>query len=329
MLANGLTFREVQTIMSDNKSAVLFIIFNRPDCAKRVFEAIRQYQPSKLYIAADGPRPTVTDDKEKCAATRAITEAVDWPCEIKKLFRDTNLGMKEAVSGAITWFFEQEEEGIILEDDCLPGQSFFHFCHALLAKYRYDDRVMHIGGANLQFGQKRGNASYYFSSMSSIWGWATWRRVWSTHYDINMSLFEEFEKQQLMPFVFPDAEVAAFATNLARLTYEKKINTWDYQLGFSIIINNGLCVVPNKNLVSNIGFAAGGTMATNANDIHANIPIEEITELTHPFFYIPNRQADLYQLSLSMPKKPVAPNKTPFVKKLFNKTKSIVSGSGE
>jgi hypothetical protein len=308
--------------MTEDKSAILFIIFNRVDCAKKVFEAIRKYQPAKLYVAADGPRPGVPDDNRKCEETRALTDAVDWNCEVVKLFRDTNLGVKEAVSGAISWFFDQEEEGIILEDDCLPGESFFYFCDALLARYRYDDRVMHIGGSNLQFGQKRGNASYYFSNMSSIWGWASWRRVWSKYYDKDMTLFEEFEKQQLMKFVFPDSDVATFATYLARNVYEKKINTWDYQLGFSIIINNGLCITPNKNLVANIGFTASGTLTKNPNDIHANIPIEEIHELSHPFFFIPDRQADLYQLSLSMPKKPSPPVKTPFVKKILNKLKA-------
>jgi hypothetical protein len=287
--------------MSDNKTPVLFIVFNRYDCTKRVFEAIQQYRPNKLYIAADGARPGVAEDMEKCQTVRDMVSNITWPCEVKKLFRDTNLGMKHAVPGAISWFFEQEEEGIILEDDCLPNQSFFHFCQQLLAHYRNDHRIMHIAGTNLQFGNQRGTASYYFSAIPSVWGWAGWRRAWK-NYDLQMRLFDAFEKEgNLMEFVFTDPRVAQFALSLSKATYEGKIQTWDFPYAFSVIINNGLCITPNKNLVSNIGFQAGGTNTTNANDVHANIPVETIGELQHPAFFIPNRQADTYQLSLSMP----------------------------
>jgi len=117
-------------------SPVLFLIFNRPDTTTRVFEAIRAARPERLYVAADGPRMTREGEAERCAEARRIATAVDWPCEVKTLFRETNLGCRAAVSGAITWFFEHEEEGIILEDDCLPDPSFFPYCTELLAHYR-------------------------------------------------------------------------------------------------------------------------------------------------------------------------------------------------
>ena len=139
------------------KTPVLFLIFNRPDVTQRVFEAIRKAKPPRLYVAADGPRIGKEGEEENCTLTRKIIEQVDWDCEVKKLFREKNLGCKIAVSSAIDWFFENEEEGIILEDDCLPDQSFFPFCGELLAYYRTNDKVMHLSGDNFQFGKKRGD----------------------------------------------------------------------------------------------------------------------------------------------------------------------------
>ena len=165
-----------------NIAPVLFLIFNRPETTIQVFSAIKKAQPNRLYIAADGPRPEYPDEVNHCKIARTIATNVDWDCEVKTLFRDQNLGCRLAVSQAIDWFFEQEPEGIILEDDCLPNQSFFWFCKELLEKYRNETRIMHIGGTNFQFGKNRTNYSYYFSRYAHIWGWASWRREWK-YYD--------------------------------------------------------------------------------------------------------------------------------------------------
>jgi hypothetical protein len=172
---------------------VLFLIFNRPNTTEQVFEAIAKAKPRCLFVAADGPRTDKEGEAEKCQAVRDIIKRVDWDCEVKTLFREQNLGCKEAVSSAITWFFEQVEEGIILEDDCLPSDSFFSFCAELLEKYRDDKRIMMISGDNFQDGIQRGDASYYFSSVPWIWGWATWRRAWRL-YDREMQTFPSFVK---------------------------------------------------------------------------------------------------------------------------------------
>ena len=125
---------------------ILFLIFNRPDTTKVVFERIREIKPSRLYVAADAPRQGKDKEAELCRQSRSIIDSVDWPCEVKTLFREENLGCKKAISSAITWFFEQEEYGVILEDDCLPDLSFFRFCEELLIKYKDDERIGHIGG---------------------------------------------------------------------------------------------------------------------------------------------------------------------------------------
>jgi len=180
---------------------ILFLIFNRPDTTQKVFNAIRKAKPKQFFIAADGSPPDREGEIEKCQKSRKIATSVDWDCEVKTLFRDKNLGCKIAISSAIDWFFENVEEGIILEDDCLPHQSFFWFCQELLEYYRNDTRIMHISGDNFQFGRKRGEGSYYFSKYSHVWGWATWRRAWKC-FDINMKSFEEFKAENQINSIF-------------------------------------------------------------------------------------------------------------------------------
>jgi hypothetical protein len=285
--------------MATLNTAVLFIIFNRTDTATKVFDAIKAARPERLYIAGDGPRKDVHADEINCNEARNIVTKIDWDCEVHTLFRQENLGTKYGIIAALDWFFKHEEEGIILEHDCLPTDFFFQFCSTLLSKYRDDTRVMHIGGTNLQFGKRRGNGSYYFSRISSIWGFATWRRVWKM-YDEQMKMFPRFEQEDQMINLFSDRRIATWITNMARSVYEGKIANWDYPLGFSIICNNGLCITPNENLVSNIGFGDGATHTTDASHAHANIPLGKMTEIVHPLFFVPDGEADIYQLSLSV-----------------------------
>src|SRR4051812_29566436 len=175
---------------------VLFVIFNRPETTRQVFEAIRTAKPSRLYIAADGPRKNKPGEDQKCQEAREIVKAVDWDCEVKTLFSKENLNCGRGPATAFTWFFEHEEEGIILEDDCLPTQSFFRFCQELLERYRYDYRVMHIGGNNFLNGWQRDqDYSYYFSLSGHIWGWATWRRAWQM-FDYKLSLYEKIKEKK-------------------------------------------------------------------------------------------------------------------------------------
>ncbi len=230
------------------KSPVLFLIFNRPDKTKQVFEAIRQAQPAQLFVAADGARKDKLGEQELCEQTREIIKAIDWKCELKTLYRSENLGCKIAVSRAINWFFENVEEGIILEDDCLPNQSFFHFCDTLLNYYRNDERIMHIGGSNFQDGQIRGDGSYYFSMYNHIWGWATWRRAWK-YYDIEMFSYNNFVENNKVDCLFNLSREKKYWKDIFKRVKENQINTWDYQWTYSIWTNGGLSILPNQNLI--------------------------------------------------------------------------------
>ena len=245
------------------KSAVLFLIFNRPDTTRQVFEAIRIAQPPRLYIAADGPRKERAGEAECCEVTRRIATDVDWPCEVITLFREENLGCKIAVSSAITWFFEQEEKGIILEDDCLPAQSFFGFCDELLIKYESDQRIMMISGHNKQTNWKKEDNDYFFSNLGGIWGWASWRRAWST-YDIEMKNINNFISQNGFFNLLMD--IGATRRRDMEKVNSNNINAWDYQWGFARHINNGLSCVPSSNLIENIGFGIDATHTTQINN---------------------------------------------------------------
>ncbi len=277
-------------------SPVLFLVFNRPDTTARVFSRIRDARPSKLFIAADGPRDTREGEAQLCAEVQKIATNVDWPCDVKTLFRTQNLGCKHAVASAITWFFEQVEEGIILEDDCEPAPDFFPFCDALLSHYRHDTRIRHIGGSNLQHGRRHGDASYYFSRLSHVWGWATWRRAWKD-YDPELSAFSD---SQIDAFVRNHHEPAAAAAwlDMIRGARNGTLDTWDIQWVFTNWIQDGLGIIPNVNLISNIGFDARATHTVTHCSNNAALATGTLAQIIHPSAFTPASEADAYTLAL-------------------------------
>ncbi len=278
------------------ETPVLLLVFNRPEQTRQVFDQIRQVRPRQLFVAADGPRPGHAGDAAGCAEARRIVEQVDWTCDVRTRFLDENLGCARAVSSGITWFFDQVEQGIILEDDCLPSLSFFGFCQTLLDHYRDDTRVMHISGSNFQAGRRRGDGSYYLSRQPLIWGWATWRRAWK-YYDLEMKTFPAFKSQNQIANIFDDFIIRKYRTfHFDRLYRSPRPTTWDFMWSYTVYSQNGLCVSPNVNLVSNIGFGENSTHTANRRDMHAMLPRGESGAVVHPTFMIANRAADLYTL---------------------------------
>lgn len=273
---------------------VLLLIFNRPDTTKIVFESIRKHQPKYLYVAADGPRKDKIGEPEKCLATREIVTAnIDWTCELKTLFNDENLGCGKSVSGAINWFFENVEEGIILEDDCLPADGFFDFCGALLAKYRHCEKIMHIGGSNFQQRNAAGGYSYYFSNYIHVWGWATWRRAWNL-YNFDVRTIDDRQFLKALEDKFPDSiERDCWIRNFDDMRHQR-IDTWDYQWAFAIYGNGGIGITPAVNLVSNIGFGTEATHMLEANPAVAQLPLHKIEKIQHPLKITINKKADRY-----------------------------------
>ncbi len=272
-------------------------MFNRPETTARVFDEIRRARPSKLFLIADGPRAERAGEAEKCRATRAVAERVDWDCEVLTNFSDVNLGCQRRPVSGLDWVFENVTEAIILEDDCLPHPTFFSFCEQLLEKYRDDERVMAISGNNFQFGKKRTPYSYYFSRYPNTWGWATWRRAWR-FCDLEMRLWPLLQDTSWLLDILGDEEAAAHWHNIFARAPEMK-SVWDYQWLFACWTQSGLGVAPEVNLVSNIGFGEDSTHTAADVSSIANLPLVEMSfPLQHPPYVLRQREADdfLFQI---------------------------------
>ncbi|HEX8136043.1 MAG TPA: hypothetical protein VF544_00490 [Pyrinomonadaceae bacterium] len=275
------------------ETPIALIIFNRPDTIRRVFGEIARARPKKLFVIADGPRAGHPADAEKCAATRAIINEVDWPCEVVTDYSEVNLGCKLRPATGISRVFEQVEEAIILEDDCLPHQTFFRYCAELLERYRHDERVMMISGDNFQDGLRRTTYSYYFSRYVHCWGWASWRRAWR-HFDIEIKLWPVLRETSWLLDVLGDEEAALYWRAIFDAVFEGRISkAWDYQWLFACWAQNGLAVTPEVNQVSNIGFGDDATHVASHRMI--NLPVAGMEfPLRHPPFMVRQREADQF-----------------------------------
>ena len=276
---------------------VLFLIFNRPEFTFQSFKKIKELRPSKLYIAADGPRKNKSGEKEKCDLARSIVKDIDWPCDIKTLFRDNNLGCKLAVSSAIDWLFTFEEDGIILEDDCAADATFFQFCEKMLERYKTEDRIMMICGSNYLYGSEKYplpefENSYFFSDYYPIWGWATWKRAWN-FYNVDISSWESKRKRGDLYWLFPIKRLANHYKGMFDIVQYEGFNTWDIQWWYACIFNNGLSIVPKYNLIQNIG--SEGVHTATQGQSFLNMPVIPLDceTLKHPDFIYPQYDYNL------------------------------------
>lgn len=248
------------------QTAVLLLIFNRPDTTARVFESIRQAQPPRLYVAADGPRKTIPEESKLVARTRDIATSVDWPCELVTLFRLNNLGCKQAVSTAITWFFENEDNGIILEDDCLPSQSFFYFCELNLQRYKDCSDIFSINGSNyLDSPNLMPNSNDYFFADPDVWGWATWRDRWAFY---NSSKTKAISNILSIHYLYLLLRHPAYSLDVGLntlLAATGRLSSWAYPWTLSILSQGGLSITPSISLVTNIGFGPDATHTSNSS----------------------------------------------------------------
>jgi hypothetical protein len=246
------------------QSAVLLLWFNRPKHAEAMLNRLRAVAPARVYVHVDGPRPERQGEAEAVAATQQLVQQIDWPCELQVLFRPTNWGLRAAVSDAINWFFSQEPEGIILEDDCLAHPSFFQFCDEMLAQYRHNEHVMHIAGSNnIAHLSEHWPGDYLFTRYPLVWGWATWARAWQ-HFDIDMKALPEWQSASKLNVLDTNWLVQYYMLDKFKVTKAKINHSWAYAWFFSILSNHGLCIVPKVNMIENIGL--GDPAATNTKN---------------------------------------------------------------
>jgi hypothetical protein len=260
---------------------LLMIAFNRPEKTRRVFEAVRAIAPRRLYLAADGPRPSVPSDLDRCEHTRKALDDITWPCEVQRLYQPDNLGCKRGVETAIDWFLANEDSGIILEDDCLPTADFFALCAELLDRYRNNPEVMMIGGHNPLGTWYASDSSYVFTRTTPIWGWATWRRAWA-HYDPAMTSWGTPETRAQVRSRMPLTEYRITSQRFDSV-YEGRHDTWDYGWALAMLINRGVSVLPIRNLIANIGFDSEGTHTRRPSRHEAGVPTQPFEwPLRHP-----------------------------------------------
>jgi hypothetical protein len=285
----------ISELLMRPNTPILIVAWRRPGALEQVIQAIRLVKPTSLFIACDGPRGSNPDDFEKVVHTRqVIDEQIDWECDIQKRYMDINQGCRLGVSSAISWFFEHVQEGIILEDDCVPHPDFFRFCGTLLDRYRDNRKVWCITGDNFQYGRRRGHGSYYFSKYNHIWGWATWRDRWLS-YDLDLKFWPSWRDSSHFANMFRHQQERDYWRRIFNDTYLGKIDTWDYQWTACTWRSGGLTATPQVNLVTNIGHGSEGTHTGGDTDARFRIPTGELSrKMRHPWRVRQHKRADLY-----------------------------------
>ena len=278
---------------------ILLLVWKRPEKTKKIINAISKIEPKYLYVAGDGARENNKEEEKKVNETRDIIKnSINWNCKTKFLFSNDNKGCKRGVIAGINWFFKNVENGIIIEDDCLPHINFFYFCSELLDFYKDDQRIWSIGGNNFQDGKKRSKGSYYFSRYTHSWGWATWKRCWEK-YDADLKNWPSFKKSGLLKTIIEEPNELKYWQDIwDKLYFLNEPDTWDYQWQLTCLMNGGLIIEPNQNLVENIGFDSEATH-TKRGKSPAKINLQTLNQssvfpITHQPFLIRSKEADMY-----------------------------------
>jgi hypothetical protein len=306
------------------QTPVVFIVFRRPETTKVVFEEIRKASPTKLFIISDAPRNGIYNDIEKCNVVRNIVENVDWNCVVKRNYAEKNMGCGPRVASGLNWVFNQVESAIILEDDCLPCQAFFRYCEELLKRYWDDTRIMHISGTRWNPEFDIGPYSYIFSQYAHIWGWATWKRAWQT-YDYKITSWKKIREQIKDYIVFKSkAEERRWFNNWDKISADPDYkNAWSFQWQYNIYMNNGLCINPKENLISNIGSEGTRSNKDNSKNPYLYKEIDEKYNIAiHPTIIAPNILFDKYHLKNHI--EPMLRRRNVF-KRIMNKISRIAS----
>ncbi len=233
---------------------ILLLAFNRPDVFQELLDSLRLVKPQKIYIAVDGPRLEKPDDIEKVKAVQNAIHSIDWPCEIKTHFREVNMGCRHGITDAISWFFKQENFGIILEDDCIPNVHFFDYCREMLYHYKDDKRVFSIAGYNPVNTINFDNYAYdyWFYPTAICWGWATWADRWQ-YYNDSETLYNEVISNKSLLQQTDNSWFGNKYKFLVDKVIKEEITAWDYIWSYTLLLQNGLSIIPKYNFINNIG----------------------------------------------------------------------------
>jgi hypothetical protein len=305
---------------------VLIITFNRPDLTRKILDRVVEMNPPRIYFFNDGARPGNENDAVKTVEVRAMAKDLKYEGQLFTRFEEKNLGIKMGESTAMHWLFDNEEEGIVLEDDTYPHPDFFMFCQRMLEKYRHDDRIFTITGCNQLNTWKEDIQDYHYAFYGSYWGWASWRRAWK-HYDVTMPQWKEPDVRRLIGNLINHREYFKIRT----LEWDNLLaglnSSWDYQWTFAHFLNNGLSIVPSRNLITNIG-----TQREDAVHMTGETPFDDLQSFPFPENFrenhrmIPDMEYDQKVIHMAYPwvYEPDAPAPVPVQPTLKGKLKSIL-----
>lgn len=260
---------------------ILLITFNRPEHTRKVLESIRVAMPAQLYVFQDGAREGNAQDVAKCAAVRnVIAEMVDWKCDLHTNYSLENLGCGPGPKAAIDWFFENVEQGIVMEDDCLPHPDFFSYCEELLERYKDENRVGFVN-STLYHDDWHCDGSYGFSHYMVTGAWAAWKRTWQG-FDLDLDTVNANNlRKQVYRLTRNRTESLwwYFMTKDIQADKRKK-SYWDYQMQILLFCQSAVTIHPKVNLISNIGFDEEGTH-TLKNDGRGDRQVYPILPMNH------------------------------------------------
>jgi hypothetical protein len=268
---------------------VVLLVFNRPQAVSRVMDVLSEVKPTKLYVVADGPREDHSEDESRCERVRNTVTDIEWDCDLRTNFADENLGLRKRIPSGLSWVFDKEERAIILEDDCVPHLDFFRFCDELLEYFEDDDRVGMISGTNLLGRWKDDKYSYHSVNLMSVWGWATWKSRWED-FDVDMTEWENPEAKRAVQDSYTVR--SAYETRWAAYdrAYRGQMETWAYPWAFSQLVRNRRCIIPSRNLVTNVGDEGEGTHNMKGNPFVQLRTYEMKWPLHHNTYIVPDRE---------------------------------------
>lgn len=314
--------------MHETKSPVLFIVFNRPNETRAVFDALRAARPKRLYVAADAPRKNKPGESTRCAETLSIFEEVDWPCEVFLKINEHNLGSHTSIPQAIDWFFDNEEEGIVLEDDCIPSVSFFRYCDELLERYRDNERVMWINGSNIGYKNGEQKPQYLYSAYAISWGWASWRSAWSMFRPEFRQSMPRAQVASALQYGLGNSSLTTWLHWKYTFEYAYSIKNWDFRWLLAMWAHRGLACTPTVNLIRNVGFGIEAMHENKENDSRGHIKENEITgEFPDPVIMSisPSLEAhlnrNLYRIGVASITKLFIAAKLPMVRNTYRKVR--------
>lgn len=284
---------------------VAIIIFNRPSFVQKQYDVLQKIKPGELYIISDEAREGKTDEKEKVQSSRAIAENPGWECSIHLLYAEKNMGCDKRIKSGLDWLFSKVDYAIVLEDDCIPDQSFFGFCSEMLKRYKDDSRIQYIAGSNQISAYPIEDTSYIFTYEAWTWGWASWARAWNEQNEI----LEEYKatKKKILSLKFLPISERIGKLRTLRIYIKRGESPWDINFVWDALVKGKLSIVPKTNLVDHIGFTEDATHVKeafagyNGTRIPLEFPLIHPNDITeergyHSVAYNWNRQTLLQKL---------------------------------